>query len=224
MTTVLELRGASKTVGELATFSDLSFDVARGESVAVLGPSGSGKSTLLACLGLLDHVSAGSLSLGGRPVAQMTERERTDTRASQIGFVFQNFSLIPYLAAWENVAVPLQAIGASKVFQRARSREVLEELNIGHLSARRPAELSGGEQQRVAIARAIVCEPGLVLADEPTGSLDQETGREVIDVLLDACRHRSAALIVVTHDDVVASRMDRRVHLGDPRPAAVGAP
>lgn len=218
---VIHLESGGKTAAHGTIFADLSLTVDPGESVALVGRSGSGKSTLLACLGLLDGLSSGTYRLRGKSVTELRERGRCAERG-RIGFVFQNFSLIPYLSARANVMTPFVA---ARPFtprpQRSRAAEaMLDELGIGHLARRRPDELSGGEQQRVAIARALVRRPSIVLADEPTGSLDAATGRHVMGTLLTSARARGAALLTVTHDEQIAARHDRVIVM----PGIAGAP
>lgn len=192
------------------------FTVRRGESVAILGRSGSGKSTLLAIMGLLSPVTEGSLALLGTDVTRVSDSSRARLRNKHIGFVFQSYSLVRHLSAAANVALPL--LYGAHVGRRERRRRASEALDLVGLAERersRSRQLSGGEQQRVAIARALVRQPSLVLADEPTGALDVDTGRQVLDVMLRAARDRQAALVVVTHDPQIAAMMSRRVQLLD---------
>ena len=211
---VKDYRRGIQTVRAL---DDVSLTVGAGEFVCVLGPSGSGKSTLLHLMGALDTPTTGTVSIGGVDVAGLSDDELTDLRRHRLGFVFQFFNLLPTLSAWENVAVPLLLDGHRLGGLKGRAVPLLEALGLGHRVDHRPAELSGGELQRVAIARALVSDPIVVLADEPTGNLDSETGAEVLDVLQHICAERGAAVVMVTHDERAAARGDRSIHLVDGR-------
>lgn len=214
-TLALEVRGLSKTVmeasGELAILDDISFTVAAGDVLAIVGASGSGKSTLLGLLAGLDVPSAGTVSLGGTDIFSLDEDERARLRASSVGFVFQSFQLLPHLTALENVMLPVELIGGAQARERARAR--LAEVGLAHRLHHYPRTLSGGEQQRVALARAFVMEPELLLADEPTGSLDAATGHAVIDLMFRLNRERGSTLVLVTHDDEIAARCGRLLRL-----------
>ena len=211
---VKEYRRGTQTVRAL---DDVSLTVDEGEFVSVLGPSGSGKSTLLHLMGALDTPTRGIVRIAGVDVAALSDDALTDLRRHRLGFVFQFFNLLPTLAAWENVAVPLLLDGQRLASLRPRAVALLESLGLGHRVDHRPAELSGGELQRVAIARALVGDPLVVLADEPTGNLDSETGAGVLDVLQRSCAERGTAVVMVTHDRNAADRGDRSVHLVDGR-------
>jgi putative ABC transport system ATP-binding protein len=186
-----------------------------GEYAAVIGPSGSGKSTLMHLLGCLDRPSGGTLRIGGRDVAGMSDQELAALRNETIGFVFQSFQLLARTSAVDNVALPLVYRGVRRSRRRARAVAALETVGLGHRLGHRPAQLSGGEQQRVAIARALVGEPRVLLADEPTGNLDTRTGAEVMAILDRLNQERGVAVVVVTHDREVAARARRQVHLRD---------
>jgi len=186
-----------------------------GESVAVLGGSGSGKSTLLHILGTLDRPDGGSLRYGGRDLLTMGSRELSAFRRSELGFVFQFHHLLPEFSALENVAMPLRIAGMGDGESMSRARKQLESLGLAHRLDHRPPELSGGEQQRVAVARALVGSPRLLLADEPTGNLDEETGRNLADQLFDRCEEEGFALLLVTHDSTLAERCRKRFVLQD---------
>jgi putative ABC transport system ATP-binding protein len=191
--------------------------VAPGEFVAIMGPSGSGKSTLLSLLGALDTPTAGEVWVDGKAVSTLTELERTMVRRTRIGFVFQQFNLVPYLTALENVALPL-VVGRTTRDQRAeRARRALEAVGLAERADEMPTRLSGGEQQRVAIARALVHEPAVVLADEPTGNLDSATGLAVMETITQVREQRGHAVVLVTHDERIASLADRIVRLRDGR-------
>jgi ABC-type lipoprotein export system ATPase subunit len=211
MTAVLEVRRACRTVAGARILDNVNLSVERGASAAIIGRSGSGKSTLLSCLGLLAPFDTGSAySIAGIDATRARERDANRLRSRTIGFVFQNSSLLAHLSAVDNVAVPLVHSGAVGLREaRRRSAYALERVGLARLIRRRPRQLSGGERQRVAIARALVVEPEVILADEPTGALDQETGNRVLDLMTRLVTDSGAALVVVTHDDQVAARADR---------------
>jgi len=192
----------------------ITFEVANGEYVAIVGPSGCGKSTLLNMLGVIDAPTSGSLTIAGRTVSGMSDREATRFRLHQIGFVFQRFYLMPVLTAAENVELPMAEAGLGKSERRARARELLAYVGLAERSHHRPTELSGGEQQRVAIARALANRPALLLADEPTGELDAQRGAEVIG-LFDRLNRDGTTIIVVTHDEDLARAARRVLHMKD---------
>jgi putative ABC transport system ATP-binding protein len=218
MSSALELRRVSKVYGsgpsEVNALSEVDLAVERGELVAVMGPSGSGKSTLLTIAGSLEQPSAGEVLVDGIDLAGVSASERARMRRRAIGYVFQDFNLLPGLTAIENVTLPLELDGLRAKDARAAGRRALEELAIADGADRYPDELSGGERQRVAIARAIVGERGLLLADEPTGALDSVNGEGVMR-LLRAATHRGVAGVVVTHEAQLASWADRVVFLRD---------
>ena len=180
-----------------------------GERVAILGPSGSGKSTLLNLLSGIDLADSGSIEIGGTDIGQLTERERTLVRRTGVGFVFQFFNLLPTLTVLENLLLPLELAGASGRASEEQARALLESVELLTRADTYPDRLSGGEQQRVAIARALVHRPGLLLADEPTGNLDQDTGQRVVERLEELVAAHGTTLIVVTHSRELAARMDR---------------
>jgi putative ABC transport system ATP-binding protein len=227
MSSVLELRRVSKVYGsgpsEVNALSDVELAVKRGELVAVMGPSGSGKSTLLTIAGSLEQPSGGEVLVDGIDLASVSGSERARMRRRSIGYVFQDFNLLPGLTAIENVTLPLELDGIRARDARAAGRQALEELALADRADRYPDELSGGERQRVAIARAIVGERGLLLADEPTGALDSVNGEGVMR-LLRAATHRGVAGVVVTHEAQLASWADRVVFLRDGRVVDQTAP
>lgn len=180
-----------------------------GERVAILGPSGSGKSTLLNLLSGIDLPDSGSIEIGGTDIGRLSERERTLFRRTGVGFVFQFFNLLPTLTVLENLLLPLELAGESGPATVDRARALLDSVELLGRAGTYPDRLSGGEQQRVAIARALVHQPGLLLADEPTGNLDQDTGQRVVERLEDLVAEYGTTLIVVTHSRELASRMDR---------------
>lgn len=203
--------------GGVDALRGVSLTIAAGEFVAVAGPSGSGKSTLLHLLGALDRPSTGRVRFSGRDVARLSDAELAVLRNREIGFVFQQFQLLPRTTALANVALPLVYAGVGRAERRARARAALESVGLGHRLTHRPSQLSGGEQQRVAIARALVTEPCLVLADEPTGNLDTVTGAEIMELLRQRNAERGVALVVITHDAEVAALAPRQVRMRDGR-------
>jgi putative ABC transport system ATP-binding protein len=218
MTSPLELRHVSKTYGsgptEVHALREVDLTVERGELVAVMGPSGSGKSTLLTIAGSLETPTSGQAIVDGIDLETVSPSDRAKMRRRSIGYVFQDFNLLPGLKAIENVTLPLELDGVSSKPARAAALEAMEELDVADRMDRFPDELSGGERQRVAIARAIVGPRGLVLADEPTGALDSVNGEGVMR-LLRAATHRGVAGVVVTHEAQLASWADRVVFLRD---------
>nr|WP_276273938.1 ABC transporter ATP-binding protein [Halomicroarcula sp. GDY20] len=198
--------------GRVTALSHVDFAVAPGEVVAVVGPSGSGKSTMLNLLGLLDDPTEGRVDLRGRPTVGLTERERTDARRESLGFVFQDFHLLPTLTALENVRLPT-AFLPTDATERAES--LLTRVGLGDRTDHTPDELSGGQKQRVAVARALINEPAVLLADEPTGNLDRDTGRRILDEFRRIADEDGVGVVAVTHDDLVTEYADRTVELVD---------
>lgn len=202
------------TSGTTVTALDsVSCEITHGSIVGIAGPSGSGKSTLLHLLAGLDTPTAGDIQIYGTSIQALSPRERTAFRRSHIGMVFQRFHLLPALTAVENVALPLVQAGQSRAKRRDRATELLAAVGLGGRHDHRPGSLSGGEQQRVAIARALAADPTVVIADEPTGELDRETGKQVLDVLTDIASDR--AVVIASHDEYTLSRTDRVIKLRD---------
>jgi putative ABC transport system ATP-binding protein len=194
----------------------VTLDVERGDYVAIVGPSGCGKSTLLNLIGVIDQPTSGTVAIEGKRVDAMSDREATQFRLRNIGFVFQRFYLMPILSALENVALPMAEAKVPKAERIQRATELLNYVGLGNRGRHRPSELSGGEQQRVAIARALANGPTLLLADEPTGELDARTGTEIIS-LFQRLNNDGTTLVVVTHDEDLASAAHRKIHIRDGR-------
>ena len=200
---------------EVPALRGISFEVHRGDFLGLMGPSGSGKSTLLHLLGLLDFPTAGTIEINGVDVAKMDDDERTDYRLRKMGYIFQDYALVGELTVLENVMLTVMAQGKPEDECREASRDVLSVVGLSNRLGHLPKELSGGEQQRVAVARAVIMEPDLILADEPTGNLDTETGERVQEVLINLNRKLGITLIVVTHNQLLAERLDRSIGLRD---------
>lgn len=216
---MLRLSDVTKTYGAPSqpwqALRGVSLKIAAGEFCAVLGPSGSGKSTLMNIVGLLDRPTSGEVLLDGAPVDMTSAETAASTRNRTLGFMFQSFHLLPRLSAWENVALPLLYRGVSRRERRAPALAMLELVGLADRAEHRPAELSGGQRQRVALARALVGEPRLLLADEPTGSLDSMTARDVMTLLEDLNQRLGVTVLMVTHDRDLAARCPRRIELLD---------
>ena len=216
---MIRLRGVELTLsgaaGPVHILRGIDLDIAAGEAVAVTGRSGAGKSSLLAVITGIERASAGSVQVAGAELACLGEDELARFRRDHLGILFQSFHLVPTMTARENVALPLELARRSDALERAAER--LAEVGLAHRLDHYPAQLSGGEQQRVAMARALACEPELLLADEPTGNLDRETGEQVIDLLFAIRERRGTTLVLVTHETDLAARCERRVELHDGR-------
>jgi putative ABC transport system ATP-binding protein len=212
---IISVQNISKTVadstGPLTILHEISFELAPRESVAIVGASGSGKSTLLAIVAGLDTPSSGQVRLAGQDLFSLDEDARAALRAAQVGFVFQSFQLLGNLNALENVMLPLELQGRANA--RALATEMLQRVGLGERLRHYPKVLSGGEQQRVALARAFVVRPALLLADEPTGSLDFATGARVMELMFELNREAGTTLVLVTHDPAIAARCDRQLHI-----------
>ena len=212
-----ELTNVTKTYQQgkrtVTALTDVSVSIPDGQMVAIQGPTGGGKSTLLQMLGALDRPSAGTVELGSSNLSKLGDGKLGQIRATEIGFVFQGFNLIPTLSAQENVETALAPLGIPASERKSRAAAALASVGLGERLTHLPAELSGGQQQRVAIARALVKEPTVLLADEPTGNLDEDTRDDIMDLLEGLWRDRGLTLIVVTHDTAVAARAQRRLHI-----------
>jgi putative ABC transport system ATP-binding protein len=204
------------SLGTLKLFAlrELNLNIEQGEYVAIMGPSGSGKSTLLNMLGCLDRPTTGTYRLADEDVSRLDDDELSSIRGARIGFIFQSYNLIAQLNVIENIEVPMFYQGVSERASEQRANELAKMVGLGDRIKHRPFELSGGEQQRVAIARALANNPVIILADEPTGNLDSESGREILNILNDL-HAQGKTLVVVTHDDNIAKRAQRTIHLLD---------
>lgn len=214
---ILEVRSLSKSYGQRRILDSVSFSLAAGERLALMGPSGSGKSTLLNCLGGLDRGDAGEIMLEGRDMQAMTREELAAVRRSRISHVFQFFHLLPTLSARENIAFPLLLLGIPRREREERLEALLNAVGLHERAGAPPSELSGGEMQRVAIARALAPRPALILADEPTGNLDSKTGERILELLETLCEEAATALVLVTHDPKTTRICHRTLHLLDGR-------
>jgi lipoprotein-releasing system ATP-binding protein len=219
--TVLSCRGLTKSFEEgaqrLEVLRGIDMDIARSERLAIVGASGSGKTTLLQLLGGLDAPTSGSVSILGEDLSGLSEDQRGRLRNRAIGFVYQFHHLLPEFSALENVAMPLLVRREPVRAAADAAADLLSKVGLGERLTHRPAQLSGGERQRAAVARALITRPALVLADEPTGNLDRRIGEQVFDVMLDLNRELGTSLVVVTHDEAIAARMDRVLSLQDGR-------
>lgn len=208
---MLTLSNITKTYQQngkaIPVLNGISFHVGKKESVAIMGRSGSGKSTLLSIVSGILRADTGTIELAGNDYAALTQSALSELRASQIGFIFQNFHLVSYLNALENVMLPGRVNGLTDV--RIRAEKLLEQVGLASRATHLPSQLSGGERQRVAIARSLIHKPKLILADEPSGSLDQSTGEEVVDLLFDLVRESETSLVLVTHDRQIAQRCEK---------------
>ncbi|SFN36029.1 putative ABC transport system ATP-binding protein [Izhakiella capsodis] len=218
---IIEVHRLTKSVGQgehqLLILTGVELVVKPAQSIALIGESGSGKSTLLGILAGLDDGSEGEVLLMGHPLHRLSEEQRAALRAQHVGFVFQSFMLVPTLNALENVQLPALLRGENETLSRHQAKTQLEQLGLGDRLHHLPAQLSGGEQQRVALARAFSGRPELLFADEPTGNLDRHTGERIADLLFSLNRDHATTLILVTHDEQLAARCDRRLRLRDGR-------
>ncbi|NBQ83364.1 MAG: ABC transporter ATP-binding protein [Alphaproteobacteria bacterium] len=204
--------------GSVDILNSISLRIKPGETVAMLGPSGAGKTTAMMVMGGLEAITSGRIKVAGHDLMALDEDRLAEIRRDHIGIIFQAFRLIPSMTALENVAVPLELTGAVDAFDQAR--QALDDVGLGHRLDHMPDQLSGGEQQRVAIARAIVTNPDILLADEPTGNLDQATGAEIMDLLLATAERQNTCLVLITHDEGLATRCQRIIRIADGQIAA----
>ncbi len=215
MTKILKINGLEKTYKsgskQLTVLHNVSFEVEKGQTFSIVGPSGSGKTTLLGLAAGLDTPSAGTVELCGHTLNTLNEDERAQLRNEEVGFIFQDFQLLPTLTALENVSVPLELQGAKNAVSRAK--ELLEKVGLGDRVHHYPSQLSGGEQQRVAVARAFSNSPSILFADEPTGNLDEETGEKVIQLLFNLNKEAGTTLVIITHDLDLAARTQQILRL-----------
>jgi ABC-type lipoprotein export system ATPase subunit len=212
---VLEVESLTKSYAERPILRGVSFKLEQGERVALLGPSGSGKTTVLNCVGGVDRADSGSVTITGHALGDLSVDGLAHLRRRHIGTVFQFYHLLPTLSAAENIELPLQLLGVPTSEREKRVRELLERVGISHRAAALPGQLSGGEMQRVAIARAVVHRPALILADEPTGSLDSATGVQVLDLLAEIVRETNAAMLLVTHSPEAVKHCERVLRMQD---------
>lgn len=228
---MLRLEGVELTLGSAAgqvnILRGIDLSISAGERVSIVGPSGSGKTSLIMVIAGLERATSGLVSVAGQDLGTLDEDGLALFRRDTLGIVFQAFHLVPTMTAVENVAVPLEFAGRRDAFERAEAE--LEAVGLGHRLQHYPGQLSGGEQQRVALARAVAMEPKLLLADEPTGNLDSDTGQQIIDLLFDLADKRNATLMLITHDATLAARCDRNIKLADGQivdvtPAAAAEP
>lgn len=219
MNAILQVKNLTKVypVGdhELRALDGISFDVQEGEFLGIMGPSGSGKSTLLYLLGCLDRPTSGSYRLDGEEIGLLSSGELVKIRRHKIGFVFQDFNLLPRLTALKNVELPLVYKGLSTSARRAKAQEFLRAVGLESRMHHKPTQLSGGEKQRVAIARALASEPKIILADEPTGNLDSKTGDDILKLLTRLHKEKGVTVIMITHDERIAKSAERVIHLSD---------
>jgi len=219
---MLEVKEVTKSFGSgdsaVMAVRGVTMIVADGEFVAIVGRSGSGKSTLMSLLGGLEQPTSGSIQVNGEEITRLSDHELTDYRAHDVGFVFQNYNLVPNLTAAENVMLPMEFAGRSKQERKLRARELLDVVELtGNKQSRKPGKLSGGEQQRVAIATALANTPKLILADEPAGNLDSETADTIVDLLRTLAHSQDTTVLLVTHDEAMTKRTDRTFRLIDGR-------
>ncbi len=219
MSNIVEVNDVYKSFDQgehhLEILKGINLKIASGEVVALVGASGAGKSTLLHIMGLLERADSGDVVMSGIPTRDLNDIKRTKIRRHEIGFVYQFHNLLPEFTALDNVVMPQLIAGVSKQKAKERAQELLEKLGLAERVTHRPAELSGGEQQRVAIARAVVATPKLILADEPTGNLDENTGNGVMDMLLMLSKEEGISALIATHNNKLAQRMDRIVQIKD---------
>lgn len=212
---MIEIEGITKSFGQLQVLKGIDLNIDKGEVVSIVGPSGAGKTTLLQIIGTLDRADSGRVIINGTDVSRMKEKELSAFRNKEIGFVFQFHQLLPEFTALENVTIPALIQGVSAGTARKQAQEMLDMLGLSERAAHKPAELSGGEKQRVAVARALINHPSVVLADEPSGSLDTQNKEELHRLFFDLRDKLGQTFVIVTHDEGLAAQTDRTIHLVD---------
>ena len=212
---MITAKNITKTFGQLQVLKDIDLEIAKGEIVSIVGPSGAGKTTLLQIIGTLDRPDSGNLTVNGIDITALSRKKLSDFRNQHIGFVFQFHQLLPEFTALENIMIPAFIAGKSHKEAKSRAEELLRFMNLSDRATHKPAELSGGEKQRVAVARALVNNPAVILADEPTGSLDSQNKQELHQLFFDLRQEFGQTFVIVTHDEELAQLTDRTIHLKD---------
>lgn len=214
---MIELKNIKKSFGELQVLKGIDLNIAKGEVVSIVGPSGAGKTTLLQIMGTLDKADSGKVYINGTDVSVLKEKEQAAFRNREIGFVFQFHQLLPEFTALENVMIPALIAGTSSAEAMRKAKETLDYLGLAERATHKPAELSGGEKQRVAVARALINHPAVILADEPSGSLDTQNKEELHQLFFDLREKLGQTFVIVTHDEELAKLTDRTIHMKDGR-------
>lgn len=212
---MITAKNITKSFGQLQVLKGIDLEIAKGEIVSIVGPSGAGKTTLLQIIGTLDRPDSGNLTVNGTDITALSRKKLSDFRNQHIGFVFQFHQLLPEFTALENIMIPAFIAGKSHKKAKSRAEELLQFMNLSDRATHKPAELSGGEKQRVAVARALVNNPAVILADEPTGSLDSQNKQELHQLFFDLRQEFGQTFVIVTHDEELAQLTDRTIHLKD---------
>ena len=212
---MIELSGITKSFGKLQVLKGIDFNINKGEVVSIVGPSGAGKTTLLQIMGTLDKADSGSVVINGTEISRLKEKELSAFRNKEIGFVFQFHQLLPEFTALENITIPALINGTSSSAAKVRAMEILDFLGLSDRASHKPSELSGGEKQRVAVARALINNPSVILADEPSGSLDTKNKEELHNLFFELRDKLGQTFVIVTHDESLASQTDRTIHIVD---------
>lgn len=212
---MIKAKNITKSFGQLQVLKGIDLEIAKGEIVSIVGPSGAGKTTLLQIIGTLDRPDSGNLTVNGTDITALSRKKLSDFRNQHIGFVFQFHQLLPEFTALENIMIPAFIAGKSHKEAKSRAEELLRFMNLSDRATHKPAELSGGEKQRVAVARALVNNPAVILADEPTGSLDSQNKQELHQLFFDLRQEFGQTFVIVTHDEELAQLTDRTIHLKD---------
>ena len=212
---MIEVKGITKSFGSLQVLKGIDLHIAKGEVVSIVGPSGAGKTTLLQIIGTLDHPDAGSVRVDGIDITSLSQKALSDFRNRRLGFVFQFHQLLPEFTAIENIMIPAFIAGKSKKESKGRAEELLQFMGLTDRAHHKPAELSGGEKQRIAVARALVNNPAVILADEPSGSLDSKNKQELHQLFFDLGNRFGQTFVIVTHDEQLATLTDRTIHMRD---------